>query len=186
LIVLVPRIYSNLENLALWARKGPDPSDWYNTNTEHFAHGPAGPGLSETNSGEINGWDSISAPDGAWSDSEKTVNDPCPTGYRVPTGKEWSDVLANNENVYIGSSWSSGAANYETGLKLGESLFLPAAGYRNYELGGTLRSRGDSGLYWSSSEFGSYEAWHLYFYKGRTNTLNYDRRGGFSVRCIAE
>jgi hypothetical protein len=32
-----------------WGRKGPDPSQWYDTNTEHFAHGPTGPGDSEAN-----------------------------------------------------------------------------------------------------------------------------------------
>jgi hypothetical protein len=68
-----------------WGRKGPSSSQWYDTNTGHFAHGPTGPGESEANSGEISNWDSSIAPNGSWSDSHTTANDPCPAGFRVPT-----------------------------------------------------------------------------------------------------
>jgi hypothetical protein len=67
----------------------------------------------------------------------------------VPTIGEWEDVLANNVKEFIGDSWESSATNYDTGLKLGASLFLPAAGFRDH-LSGGLEQRGDSGRYWTS------------------------------------
>jgi uncharacterized protein (TIGR02145 family) len=168
-----------------WGRKGPSSSQWYDTNTEHFAHGPTGEESGDANSGEISSWNDDYAPDGAWSDSEKTANDPCPTGYRVPTIDEWDDVLANSDKEYVGSSWSSSATNYDTGLKLGESLFLPAAGYRRYRRG-ALTNRGLLGYYWSSSESSSSSAWYLYFSSGGADTYGSGRRYGQSVRCVAE
>jgi len=170
-----------------WGRKGPDPDqeDWYDTNTEHFAHGPTGPGAGDANSSVISEWDSSYAQDGAWSDSAKTANDPCPDGYRIPTIDEWKKVLANNEKVFVGSSWESSAANYDTGVKIGDSLFLPAAGDR-YDSSGVLANRGQGSRYWSSSEFGSYNAWNLNFTSGDLGTDLSRRRYGYSIRCIAE
>ncbi|MDA3790313.1 MAG: hypothetical protein PF503_17700 [Desulfobacula sp.] len=56
-----------------WGRKGPSSSQWYDTNTSNFVHGPTGSGSSETNDGSIIGWDSSYAPDGAWLDSYKLL-----------------------------------------------------------------------------------------------------------------
>jgi uncharacterized protein (TIGR02145 family) len=168
-----------------WGRKGPVD---LNTNTEHFAHGPTGPGDSQANNGSISGWSGSVADSGSWyKDGAKNIeNDPCPTGFRVPTIDEWKDVLANNEKEYVGDSWTSRATNYDTGLKLGESLFLPAAGYRYHLRGGALGNRGYYGYYWSSSELSSINAWYLSFDSSSANASSYDRRDGFSVRCVAE
>jgi hypothetical protein len=39
-----------------WGRKGPDPGQWYDTNTEHFVHGPTGLSTSEANDKEDKRW----------------------------------------------------------------------------------------------------------------------------------
>ncbi len=94
-----------------WGRKGPDASQWLNTNTTEFAHGPTGPGAGEANDADIAGWNQTGAPNGAWSDASKTVNDPCPTGYRLPTLAQWTAVIANNSGGDVGTNWTENATN---------------------------------------------------------------------------
>ena len=171
-----------------WGRKGPDPSMWYDTNTPNFAHGPSGPGDSEANVGEISGWDETFAPDGAWSDNVKTANDPCPSGFRMPTQNQWDGVRNNNPQSNVGT-WNSDDTNYSSALLFGSDLILPAAGNRSYDYGG-LNDRGDKGNYWSSSEFvDDYGPRKLYLYfRGETPAgFGYSLSTfGNSVRCIAE
>jgi uncharacterized protein (TIGR02145 family) len=168
-----------------WGRKGPDSSQWYDTNTPNFAHGPTGPGSSEANDGAISGWDSSDAPNGAWSDTSKTANDPCSSGFRVPTQAQWEGVVDNNTQSTVGS-WSISATNYSSARFFGSDLMLPAAGDRYIYGSGALYYRGNYGNYWSSSETSSEGAWGLYFYSGYADTGSYYRLFGFSVRCISE
>jgi uncharacterized protein (TIGR02145 family) len=170
-----------------WGRKGPDASQWYDTNTPHFAQGPTGPGDSEANAGEISGWSSSNAPNGAWSDTTKTANDPCPSGFRVPTRAQWDGVRNNNTQSTVGT-WSSGATDYDSARSFGDKLLLPAAGNRGDKRGGALSDRGDCGFYWSSSDFSSGGALYLFVGSGQAEagTYGYSRSLGFSIRCISE
>jgi hypothetical protein len=173
-----------------WGRKGPDQEDWYNTNTEHFAHGPTGPGESEANDGSISSWDDDYAPDGSWSDSHKTANDPCPTGYRVFTKSQWDGVRNNNIQSTVGS-WSESATNYSSARFFGDKLMLPAAGGRD-STNGALYIRGKIGAYWSSSERSGDSAWahsawaQAFSSKGDLLSGPHPCQIGFSVRCVAE
>ncbi len=166
-----------------WGRKGPDSTQWLNTNTSNFAHGPTGSGAAEANSDAIGGWSSGDAPNGSWSDATKTADDPCPTGFRVPARAQWDAVLAHNTQSIVGT-WSSGATNYSSGRFFGPNLMLPAAGYRNIG-DGTLFSRGSSNFYWSSTSSGSQNAWYLGSLGGNANTTTNRRSHGFSLRCAA-
>ncbi len=167
-----------------WGRKGPDASQWLNTNTPNFAHGPTGPDAGDANDAAVSGWSTTGAGNGAWSDATKTANDPCPAGYRVPTKAQWDGVVANNVLSDIGT-WTSSATNYSSGKSIGSNLMLPAAGYRS-NFAGTLVDRGSYGYYWSSSEDGSLYAWYLYFDSDYAFTDYLTRTYGFSVRCAAE
>ncbi len=170
-----------------WGRKGPDPSDWHDINTEHFAHGPTGPGDGETNEGEISGWDQTNAPDGAWSGNDKTDDDPCLDGFRVPSIAQWMGVITNNIQTTVGT-WTNSATNYSSALIFGTELMLPAAGSRYYTSSGALSSRGDNGFYWSGSEYsGTYGAWGMYFSSSNVGAGSGGfRQDGHSVRCVAE
>jgi hypothetical protein len=61
---------------------------------------------------------------------------------------------------------------------------LPAAGFRIFS-SGELSERGYGGGYWSSSQ-GAGFSWLLYFGSDFADTYDAYRRGGGSVRCVAE
>ena len=168
-----------------WGRRGPDASQWHDTNTVNFAHGPTSPDSGEANSGDISDWDQSYAPDGSWSDTQKTVNDPCPAGFRVPTIAQWSGVIANNTQRPEGS-WTISFTNYSSARFFGDHLMLPTGGRRGSSTG-LLYSRGAYGGYWSSTKpkTAGY-AWYLYFVDSNATLDFYRRSYGFSVRCIAE
>jgi len=168
-----------------WGRKGPDSSQWYDTNTENFAHGPTGPDPGDANIGAISSWDDNDAPNYSWSDASKTADDPCPAGYRVPTYSQWGGVINNNTLSNVGT-WDSDAINYSSARFFGNDLLLPTVGNR-YHVSGSLDYRGYHGYYWSSTQYTSDSAWSLHFSSSNayTDSSNY-RRNGFSVRCIAE
>ena len=97
------------------------------------------------NAGAVAGWDPTASLTG-WG-VPKTINDPCPTGWRVPTQTEWQGVVANNTITRVGA-FNAGTANYTSGARYGTSLFLPAAGYRNNTLNsGALVARNSIGFY---------------------------------------
>ncbi|MYY43886.1 FISUMP domain-containing protein [Elizabethkingia anophelis] len=145
--------------------------------------------------GILAGWNTIAASNGSWNagtevNPVKSTNDPCGTGYRIPTSTELNAVLTNNTLERIGS-WANNSTNYGTAIYFrnatnGRTLMLPTAGFR-YLQDGTLGNRGSDGNLWSSTEVVSTTAYSLGFY---SNTIavynNSNRLGGESVRCIAE
>ncbi|WP_236709664.1 fibrobacter succinogenes major paralogous domain-containing protein, partial [Elizabethkingia ursingii] len=133
------------------------------------------------------GWSNTTMPDGSWSDTNKTANDPCPSGYRVPTSAVWQAVVANNNVERVGS-WADNG-NYTSALYFRNpsnvrTLMLPLAGYRYYA-DGTLLNRGSNGVYWSSSVSTSL-AYYLDFISSSVYVNSSARTYGFSVRCVAE
>ena len=102
--------------------------------------------------------------------------------WRMPTITEMQELIDNCE-------WEWTAQNGVNGYKVtgpnGNSIFFPAAGYRN---GSSLYFDGNYGYYWSSTPLGYYDngAYRLYFYSDGPDVGNYDRNFGRSVRPVLE
>jgi uncharacterized protein (TIGR02145 family) len=111
------------------------------------------------------------------------INNPCPTGFRLPT---------ETELVTETTSW--GATNQNPTGAFASPLKLVAAGLRDY-LNGDFHYAGWYGGYWSSTVDGS-DSHSLHFYFGDPDdySANPDFAGmgtnpratGFSVRCIKD
>ena len=176
-----------------WGKQGP--TNWVGAANDGVNGFVAAPTSVNSNSDAISGWSQTAAAYSSWnSDTEAnpvkvTANDPCPTGYRVPTRTEWVAVDNNNTLSRTGT-FAVGTTEYGSALHYGpdastKSLTLPAAGRRN-AVTGALSDRGKFGLYWSSTENGI-NAYGLYFSSSSVDPANNSSlRFGFSVRCIAE
>ena len=129
----------------------------------------------------------------------------CPAGWHVPTDHDWqlltkyldpaADTTQCCSNNAGGKMKGIGTIQAGTGLwqdpntdATNSSGFtgLPG-GYRNYL--GTYVSIGDSGNWWSSTEYSSSTAWNCFlnYYFGNSG-LYYgnDKTYGFSVRCLRD
>ena len=121
-------------------------------------------------------------------DTWEKVNDPSPVGWHVPTIQEIRKLL-DTDNVSNELAQQNGINGIKfTDKATGNTLFLPAAGYRN-NFDGTLYDVGASGFYWSSMQLDSDDAYFLRFDSGSAVWCSYNsyyRGSGLSVRVVAE
>ena len=133
---------------------------------------------------------------------EKTIYDPCPAGYKIPSGDDnglWAKALGYNYS-YTGTTSNKGfdfgkAGKLDLTLTSAESCWYPAAGTFTPETGVSpddteVYGIGKTGSYWSCSADTKY-SYYFYFYipkatgsitPGRKNT----RDTACSIRCVKE
>ena len=120
----------------------------------------------------------------------KTVLDPEDDVAHVKWGGSWRmPTRAEQDELRDRCLWTWTAQNGVKGYKVtgpnGNSIFLPAAGYR---YGADVYGRGYNGSYWSSSLLSndSDNACYLYFRDSYYDCYNDYRRYGRSVRPVTE
>ena len=100
----------------------------------------------------------------------------------MPTKSEIIELIDN-------CTWERTTLNGVNGCKVigpnGNSIFLPAAGYRD---GSSSLEVGSSGGYWSSTPYEDYDyyAFGLYLDSGYHDWGRYGRSSGHSVRPVSE
>jgi len=117
---------------------------------------------------------------GAIGETWEKVNNPCPSGWRVPTTFELHSLAAAN------NKWTT--QNGVNGRLFGSDeslLFLPAVGNRNHN-SGAMGNANTHGHYWSNS-INDANVYYLYFHSADIlpNIIAH-RAYGFSVRCVQE
>ena len=97
--------------------------------------------------------------------------------WRMPTKEEWQELYQNTTHIWTTQNGVNGRLFTASN---GNSLFLPAAGYRENS------SSGRRADYWSSSLYTNYpnRAWLIYFISDNFAIVNDARKYGQSVRAV--
>ncbi|RNA62861.1 hypothetical protein D1631_13425 [Chryseobacterium nematophagum] len=162
-----------------------------------------------TDLGPVSGWnDSNAIPDNSWnlgteaSPIKNVGNDPCPSGYRVPSATEWVTLYNNNTATVIGTFASDpnsfdylGAALVLTCSSNNAKLTFPAGGLRRTNttssgvLIGQIYSFNESGNYFASSPGSNSTFGYTFSFTSSAANLyagGYQRSNATTIRCISE
>lgn len=101
------------------------------------------------------------------------INNPCPSGFRIPTVAEWQEEF---------DSW----ATLDSNGAFGSALKLPVTGFRHHD-NGAINLVGEMGFYWAQEAFGDQARSAGFGSNAGSSYVGADRRGmGFAVRCIKD
>ena len=116
----------------------------------------------------------------------KTIYDPCPRGFMIPSGRFATGFTSTGNNTStveefnIIGSWNNGWTFKKNSNDI-DGLYLPATGSR-YTTSGFLINVGSYGSWWSYGSSYQITARDLYFYSSRVSPIDESRRAyGFAV-----
>lgn len=157
------------------------PKDYYDWSTYQYANGTSweDPQLTKYCNNSSYGYNGFTDDLTTLLPEDDAATANCGDGWRMPTRAEWQELLDNTTKTWTTLNGVNGRLFTATN---GNSLFLPAAGYRDYS---SLYGAGSSGYYWSSSLDTDYpySAW-LFYFSGYYGMYDSDRNYGRSVRPV--
>ncbi len=113
--------------------------------------------------GNISDWNTSTPSGTSWYAS----NNPCPSGFVVPTKSQWEALINTCTKSYKGG-WNSEDYGYMELINGSNKLEFPAVGSRS-NTDGALYDVGTGGRYWTSESDGS-NALHMYFISTNVGT----------------
>ncbi|PWK02292.1 hypothetical protein BC749_101356 [Flavobacterium araucananum] len=143
----------------------------------------------------VSGWTSTvpaDRPVSNWGPAPKKANDPCPSGFRIPSQEEFNGLNANNVITGIGKR-SSSDSNYfdfngvlagNAGYNYGGSLFFPLNGSRIPMNGmSSFNNQANYGGVWLNNGLATISSTYVSkVYPGSTGYQN----AAYAVRCMSE
>ena len=132
---------------------------------------------------QYNLWDGTKTSTGVGTNATvKTIYDPCPPGFCVPTANLYSYFASNSGSAtWNGTSGQAG----RTWTKDTPNLFFPASGSRSSS-SAALNGVGSYGLCWSASPISTNHGYSLYFSSSSWYSYTNYRAYGYPVRAVAE
>ena len=130
-----------------------------------------------------------------WIRSQKTIYDPCPSGYRVIDRNAWKGFTIDGNSHYDERDYYNVAADYDKGWNFiydgTNSTYYPATSYI-YRNGGLELNREYYGNMWSSSISSSSNAYRLSYYSDSNGYTGIELEGSdnrtyaYAVRCMKD
>jgi uncharacterized protein (TIGR02145 family) len=133
----------------------------------------------------------------AMNGAESTTNNPsgiqgvCPTGWHLPSDAEWTQLTnyLGGESVAGGKLKETGTTHWNspnTGATNETGFTALPGGSRSSN--GTFGNIGNSGYWWSTTEYNATYSWHLSISYNSSNVFIYSYKKvlGFSVRCVRD
>ena len=123
------------------------------------------------------------------SESEKSIYDPCPAGWRVPDGGDsgvWSKAKGSSSEYKRNYDSNDRGMNFSGDFGTDQTIWYPAARCRD-SIDGSLSYFSNFGFYWSATPSGSLVCRLDFGNDGYVYPSNDDFRAhGYSVRCLQE
>jgi len=168
-----------------------DPTEWANLTTGAWCYYNNDPANNATYGKLYNWYAAAGIYDAASLSNPALRKKLAPTGYHVPTDAEWTTLTTclGGESIAGGKMKETGTAHWispNTDATNSSGFTGLPGGYR--DTNGAFTNIGSSGLWWSSSEYDTTNAWLRYlYYSGGGAGRNGDGKDyGLSVRCLRD